>query len=280
MNASALPPYKLARRLVPTGSAEELLNHLSLELVSWGYAEYIRQETISRHGPYNEIQIIPKGKSRIAVDSRTMIVKGPCLVLLSLGKEATFVNERGLFKANIQFRLGTLGSDFFLGEPPLWVDLPDPKKWWTRFLEATDPGNVFQAKAIAWEALGLLSPKMKGVAERRSEEYSFFGPLLSEFKSTKVNDFSLNRLSSKFGYNPQYLTQKFKKHFGMGIKAFFLKEKIRIIKERLLSSPIGLEELAGDFGFFDSFHLSRTFKKITGASPRHFREKFSTGTNG
>ena len=72
--------------------------------------------------------------------------------------------------------------------------------------------------------------------------------------------------------NEDYLSRLFKKKTGMVLKDYINNEKIRVAKEMLSNSNISVSIIAIKTGFNNFSHFSQTFKKMTGVSPREFRE--------
>ena len=66
----------------------------------------------------------------------------------------------------------------------------------------------------------------------------------------------------------------FKKAFGISIHQFVINKKIELSKFWLRYFPEQkLSVLAQGLGFFDEYHFSRQFKKITGISPSEYRRE-------
>lgn len=64
----------------------------------------------------------------------------------------------------------------------------------------------------------------------------------------------------------------FKKQSGETPMHFFMRQKVELSKE-MLNSGERNSDIASVTGFADEFHFSRSFKKITGISPRQYRNK-------
>jgi AraC-like DNA-binding protein len=53
---------------------------------------------------------------------------------------------------------------------------------------------------------------------------------------------------------------------------YFMRQKIELCKE-MLNAGERTSDIAAAAGFADEFHFSRSFKKITGMSPRQYKDK-------
>ncbi len=67
--------------------------------------------------------------------------------------------------------------------------------------------------------------------------------------------------------------QAFKNAFNKTIHQYLLEIKIENAKQYLIDFPdMRVYEIAEILGFYDEFHFSKQFKKLTGAAPKEFRE--------
>jgi len=69
----------------------------------------------------------------------------------------------------------------------------------------------------------------------------------------------------------------FRKRTGMLPKIYIDRLKIQKAGELLMSNRFKITEIAGRLGYVDQYHFSRRFKKITGLSPRRYRQAFTLG---
>jgi len=69
----------------------------------------------------------------------------------------------------------------------------------------------------------------------------------------------------------------FLKRTGMLPKIYIDRLKIQKAGELLMSNRFKITEIATRLGYVDQYHFSRRFKKITGLSPRRYRQAFTLG---
>lgn len=81
-------------------------------------------------------------------------------------------------------------------------------------------------------------------------------------------------LARELGYHPDYLSHLFKEWEGMGISQYIIHEKINRSKNLLSYSDYTYSEIATYLGFASQSHFGKHFKKITGYTPRQYRETF------
>jgi YesN/AraC family two-component response regulator len=81
----------------------------------------------------------------------------------------------------------------------------------------------------------------------------------------------LEQLAEYFHLSPSYLSALFKKQIGESLQVYIVKYKLKMIENRLRFSTRNVAQIADEFGFTDSSHLNKLFKKYYGVPPRAFR---------
>jgi AraC-like DNA-binding protein len=248
---------------------------MNVELKNSGYSAYRLREEVFRYGLYNEVQLILRGESRVTIGKETLVLKAPSVHLFSLGKEAAIENFPGLYKVHFQCALHLGSSDMLLGEAPLSAPLVgDPELWWNRSRQAIQAGNVLATKSLLFEVLSLFTKELEAVVERKKQSLEDYEPFLTYVGKVRVEDFSLPKMAKQMGVNPSAFSTGFKNRFGVSAKQFYLSEVMRKAKALLLQKDLRLAEIADTLGFCDAFHLSRTFSKHSGLSPKAFRQQY------
>lgn len=81
-------------------------------------------------------------------------------------------------------------------------------------------------------------------------------------------------LSKRFGFTPSYLSRLFKSEVGMSPTEYLCTLRIQRAKEFMQQNPDVLtKSLAPAVGFTDPFYFSKTFKKVTGLTPKAYKEQ-------
>ena len=84
-------------------------------------------------------------------------------------------------------------------------------------------------------------------------------------------------LADLAGMSERQFRTRFIQVFKQTPHNYQMSEKLRGAREMLLNYPeAGLKEIASCFGFYDAFHLSRSFKKAYGVSPTTYRKDNSS----
>ena len=68
------------------------------------------------------------------------------------------------------------------------------------------------------------------------------------------------------------LSKLFSEVSGITIEQYFILQKIERVKELIVYNELSLTQIADELGYSSVAHLSNQFKKITGLTPRHFKE--------
>ncbi len=85
-------------------------------------------------------------------------------------------------------------------------------------------------------------------------------------------DISIKEISRICGVSECYFRRLFKEYSGESPMDFRQKHRIEKAKQLLLSDMLSISEISQELHFADIYHFSKTFKNITGFSPRHFIE--------
>ncbi len=82
---------------------------------------------------------------------------------------------------------------------------------------------------------------------------------------------SLDQISAACGMDDAYICRLFRRFSHQSPYQYLLHLKINHAAAELHKSDILVKDLAAQVGFKDSFHFSRTFRKLLGSSPAKFR---------
>jgi AraC-like DNA-binding protein len=81
---------------------------------------------------------------------------------------------------------------------------------------------------------------------------------------------AVKEVSNFFNISPTYFSNYFKRHFNISYQEYLDNYRISLIEKRLNIGGLKLKQIADEFGFTDSSHLSKSFKKIKGISPKEY----------
>lgn len=92
-----------------------------------------------------------------------------------------------------------------------------------------------------------------------------------------IEDLSLGDLASRFGLDGSYLSRSFKQAAGSNLTVYVARLRVAEAKRLLRRRELSITEVAQAVGYGDYAYFSRVFKKLTGISPRQYREAGDDG---
>ena len=88
---------------------------------------------------------------------------------------------------------------------------------------------------------------------------------------------SLQLIAREMNMNANYLGQLFKRETGKTYSAYVTELRIERAKELLASGELSINEIAAALGFNDYFYFLKTFKRVSGCTPKQYRQRQETG---
>ena len=111
--------------------------------------------------------------------------------------------------------------------------------------------------AAAMEPQTRLHPAAAAMAEYLNKHYA--EPL------------SLDGLSERLGYTPQYLSALFHRETGMSLSAYLQKIRVEKSCSLLAETRLPVSGVAQEVGYCDLKHFNSVFRRYAGLSPREYR---------
>lgn len=84
------------------------------------------------------------------------------------------------------------------------------------------------------------------------------------------DDLSVSAICNKYGLSQTALYQLFKKSFGASVVQIIRTERVNKAKELLSEAKISIGEVAERVGIPDANYFTRTFKQVTGKTPKQY----------
>lgn len=116
----------------------------------------------------------------------------------------------------------------------------------------------------------VLAVRASESAERARVRHRATAAVVEYLQQNYAQPLSLDTISSRFGYTPQYLSSLFHKDTGTTIQDFLQRLRVEEACKRM-DSKLSLTELAQAVGYNDTKHFSKIFRKHKGVSPREYR---------
>ena len=93
-----------------------------------------------------------------------------------------------------------------------------------------------------------------------------------EYINTNIADaIRLRDIAAAVGMSMFHLSRTFRATTGVTLHRYLTQARVEKVKALLLDSDQGLAAIADSAGFSDQSHMSKTFKRFTGTTPRLFR---------
>jgi AraC-like DNA-binding protein len=142
-------------------------------------------------------------------------------------------------------------------------------------------GEVETIAPIEGDELDILRKKLTGfgfelIDDGKSQLIEKIKTLVIELIRYKSEeDIKINYsayIESKINKDYNYLSNLFSEVTGVTIEKYIISQKIERVKELLVYDELTLSEIALELGYSSVSALSAQFKKITGLTPKHFRQ--------
>ena len=87
------------------------------------------------------------------------------------------------------------------------------------------------------------------------------------------SDVSLAELAQTVGFSQSHFSNLFKQSTGKTPYQYLLQLRVERAKKLLAQSDSAIAEIATEVGFYDQSHLARHIRRITGVSPKRYRQQ-------
>jgi len=133
--------------------------------------------------------------------------------------------------------------------------------------------SVEQVQKLHKEVLEGYTKRMQSI--RKSNHYSKAILLCLDYIYDNLHTkISLGQLANKVGLSETYLSKLFHKEVGSTICGYIIKKRIEAAENMLKFSDYSSTEISNYLCFSSESHFIHVFKKITGYTPKHYREQF------
>lgn len=119
------------------------------------------------------------------------------------------------------------------------------------------------------------APESKGISEREGRYISDVEKVRSYLKLHCSEDISLEQLAKLIGVSEPYMSQWFKKQFGMSFKYYLRNLRMEKSSQLLLSGNVKIGDIALKAGYSSTEYFCMVFKQYYGSTPSEYRRRFS-----
>lgn len=246
---------------------------------------------------YYELVYIHSGTGEHYLNDDIIAYEPGDLFLVSPGEHHSFQLESKTHFTYIKFTEGYFESkkhlapdEFKIGSPEFLMEM----KWLkevkivinhpcNEILKATINNLIAYSKhlnisssPIAYYQLLSIFGMIKEILKERNinlhKETFNFEKLISFIHENIYNreKLTIKEISAFFNISPTYFSNYFKRHFGLSYQEYLDNYRVTLIEKRLSIGGLKLKQIADEFGFTDVSHLSKTFKKVKGHTPKNY----------
>ena len=121
---------------------------------------------------------------------------------------------------------------------------------------------------IATARLLHATPTPHNGAERRQDTVE---QAMNYIRTHLSESLSLEKLAKRFYLSPAYFSRLFRRYSGMSFQDYLAQVRVKEVLSLLDSQPINVLDAALQCGFSSSSGFYRTFRHVTGTTPKHFK---------
>ncbi|MBO9596510.1 MAG: response regulator [Cohnella sp.] len=114
---------------------------------------------------------------------------------------------------------------------------------------------------------------MKAVCEDRSGENDLVRQAKQFIEDHYMRPIMLSNAAKLLNVSESYLSRSFSEQIGQSFMKYLMKVRIDKAKEILVTSRFRIYEVAEKVGYANTEHFSRSFKEVTGMSPKSFMRR-------
>lgn len=155
-----------------------------------------------------------------------------------------------------------------------FVDLQGGEITWlaTRLFREFRDGMT--SSPLASESLALEMLALAGGSVPRSEagRPGWLGRAIDFLESEYRRSLRIEEVAAEVGIHPTHLSRVFRRRVGIPLGEYVHRLRVRYASEELCRPGARLVDVAAAAGFADQSHMTRVFKRVTGATPLEFRK--------
>jgi AraC family transcriptional regulator len=142
--------------------------------------------------------------------------------------------------------------------------------WESRNLDCFSP---LAAEALALEIISEATRNASTTDEKHGTP-SWLVQAIELLHETLPDNLTVERIANVVGVHPVHLARVFRRRHGCGIGEYARNWRVEVASRQLATGTRTIAEVAAIAGFADQSHLCRTFKAVSGLTPKEFRAVF------
>ena len=234
------------------------------------YLEFVNRENAHFHHTNEadnyQYELIKQGNVRAGAENRKILLSG------QTGKvsEDALRNQKYLFVASVTLACRAamaagLDSERAYNISDLYIQKMDLLTEKEAVIDLSVEMMEFYAREVA--------------ALEKQKPYSLLVMKCMNYISYHLHEkITVTQLAELTATNPSYLSTLFRKETGMKLSGYITQKRIETAKNMLRFSDYSYSEIATILAFSSQSHFAETFRKLTGMTPKKYRERFVSRT--
>ncbi|MCL2099192.1 MAG: AraC family transcriptional regulator [Oscillospiraceae bacterium] len=133
--------------------------------------------------------------------------------------------------------------------------------------------NYQTIEEVCWSLTDILKKFTRETFEfAKVKHIDIISKAITYIKSNYMRKLTLNEVAEYVFLSPSYFSRVFKRETDCYFKDYVNYIRVEKSKLLLLTDKMSLVEIADNAGFYDQSYFNKVFKKITGSTPKKFRE--------
>ncbi|MCM3783327.1 helix-turn-helix domain-containing protein [Neobacillus mesonae] len=113
----------------------------------------------------------------------------------------------------------------------------------------------------------------EALSKRHAPENGTIKEIVKYVEQHYADELSLQEIASRYHISREYVSRKFKQEYGINFSDFITEYRIERARMLMQNPHLKLVQIAQMVGFQDVKYFSKVFKKLTGISPKEYRDR-------
>ncbi|HPF87603.1 MAG TPA: helix-turn-helix domain-containing protein [Candidatus Limiplasma sp.] len=118
----------------------------------------------------------------------------------------------------------------------------------------------------------LVDPIMDILSEAGSSQDQIADQVLKIIEEEYASDLSIESCAERLNYHPTYIWRVMRNKLGTSFQEYLIKYRMDMARKWLVETDITVNEIAARLRYNNAQNFIRSFKKLTGTTPGHYRE--------
>ncbi len=143
------------------------------------------------------------------------------------------------------------------------------------FLKTTPSGYELKIMGIFYLILFTFLENSKNVIPfKESRKRDYIANILEFIEANYQRNISVFQMAEYLELNRSYFSDLFRKRIGKSVRDYLIEYRIDKAKDMLLHTNYNISEIAFSVGYNDYYGFIKSFKRITGFTPKGFKKRY------